>query len=405
MKHALCLILVAVLGLSSFALGEAQSYTLVEDYYEVMLFDFEAGMFDMVLETYAAMVEEFADGAYYRDANSYAKYAEGILALNEGDLGAALTNFKILRDMNEAFPEEYKQLNTSGSLANYVEGRVREEAQEYVLAVESYKLAGGCRDSLDRIERLNELIEGISRLPKRVTIQEINCTINSIELKWADSEASASYAVSCSPSGGKSVYAGSVTECALFVDSLLPNTSYTFQITIDDTGDTFLCSAATQPAPALSGDLMLSAKTQLFYCSAADVQRYGGIVRALSRKLAVYPENTGAGFPIQADRGRAIGLNNYYINLKLNNVSGRELTKQLEWMFILRLEDNGTYSATGMMDPPGKSSLVATNYAMDLSMLMEAAYAGLGEWKAAQGKLELYINGMFTDEIDVQIVI
>lgn len=393
MSLAVALILVLLLGVNACA-SQAQTYVDIENYYINIVTFTERGNYEKAVALYNEQPEKLAE---YKDAYAYCLYAQGMLNLDKNEFEDAFDAFSALYEVyGERFPDR-GTMAKCGQLMLYTQGRLLEEAGKYAEALECYKQTEGCRDTLKRRLDLQGRLDP-EPTPARYAYEITECTPNSIALNWKDAQGAEGYTVSYMPAGGGAIGETTVSQTSAALNDLLPETSYQIMVKAQGDADALIVTAATSGAPSLRGAISRESRMGLLCCTSANENRYN-ISDLFARQLITPADREESGaYRIEVNRSYAKGFLSYYLQIELSNMDASK--DEFEWLVLLRLDGEGAYVCAGGTAAPAAGTILPASYVIPVGDALEKCFAFHdGQWPTVPGRIELYIDGMYVDEV------
>ena len=415
-KHFTILIVVLLVSiLSNVALSEVGLDCAV--YYDYILMYTRRGLYTLVVSTYEEQAEELATYSY---ASLYYEYAKGMLALGLGDseeaypidLSEAERIFAVLNRMyGKEFPNsdvlttaDNKRVADCEVVYAYVRARIAEKNGELETAVELYNEAKGFHDSVNRVFDLQKRIfEESNCNVERISDIVVESSSDALALSWKDERKTEEYVITYAPGNGGDSLTVTVTECSALLEELLPDTEYIVRLYDDKSELLQECTARTQ-YKAMKGDIVRESRASMVYCKSSEAKRFN-LQELSKRKLLNETDRTEDGeHGILVNKGFSEGFYDYYLKINLSNQSKEK--KSMDWMLILRLNNGGTFYVNGTSSAPTYGLQVASPFLISLTDLLAKAYEhNDSRWIQSAGTIDLYIDGMYTDEVAVALVI
>lgn len=346
---------------------------------------------------------------------AYYRYAKGMMAL--GLVGAdypvnlqeADEIFTNLYEMfGKKFPDELllqtvKSENRSRvadceTVYMYTKARVAEENGQYKEAIDLYNETKGFADSVKRVFDINE------QHPTpvdRITDVQYEAGNDFVRLTWADSGTAESYTVAYMPKGGGDVAETATAFCEATMNGLLPDTEYLLQLSA---GGEFLKEIPVKTKyTSLSGAIVCESRAMVDYCKKTDREMFtlGDLIR---RGMMAESGKTDEGkYRVLVNKGFSEGFYQYFLKIDVFNRS--EEKQELQWLLVLRLDDGGTFSFGETTAAPKSNPLIPTSIFFPVSDVLAQAFVyNDGVWPQTSGVIDLYIDGMYTDEVSITLI-
>ena len=385
----------------------------------------QAENYQKALDMYQDIQQSYDYSTAIPEFPVYEIYAQGLLALKNGDLDTALEQLEKAQKIGKTsedidFPD-MEGLTPCGVVIAYVNGRIAMRDQDSKAALEYFEDSKNYKDTNNLIiEIYNYWIDP----PYRYTLGGVDLTDTSAEITWADTEAAEKYTV-CYQMNRKQQETVQADGCSVTLENLLPGTEYEVSIIAEgDTGKPLVFRFETKQARELSGPVRTGGNGYLRYYEAKNADRYDyqtmlnrGMIRTAETMKSSEGSDTGLTY-VEVKKGFETGKYVYEYFTTISNTD--EAVKSFRWTLVLRMareasgseedaaEDPGfdVYCLNGTSNASAADASIDTLYRFDkLPELLSMHFQAYGNvWVEGPGIIELYIDGMFAGSIGIGIV-